>query len=259
MQQVIQVTDQSVAAALRNVFKIYGGDDTKVTALDNINLDFRQGSFTAIMGPSGSGKSTLLYCLAALDLPSAGQIYIDGVDISNLRDGQLTKLRQSHFGFIFQAYNLIPTLTAAENILLPLQIAHRDTRSKALRAYYRQLVETLNIDDRLKHLPGELSGGQQQRVAVARALITQPRIIIADEPSGNLDTKSSKELLEFFRYAVKTYQQTIVMVTHDIQAAAFAERIVFLKDGAVVDTLEEPTVATILAKLNVLEGVAVQS
>ena len=259
MEQTSQHPSQNVVASLRNLSKLYGSGETRVLALNSVNLDFSRGSFTAIMGPSGSGKSTLLYCLAALDAPSAGQIYIDGTDISRLRDRQLTKLRQSHFGFIFQSYNLIPTLTAAENIMLPLQIARRNIRSATLRAYYKQLVEALGIADRLRHLPGELSGGQQQRVAVARALITRPRIIIADEPSGNLDTKASAELLSFFRFAVETYQQTIVMVTHDVQAAAFAERVVFLKDGVVVDTLDEPTVATILAKLNVLETPTVTS
>ena len=256
MAQTNQRSNQETVASLRNLSKIYGSGETKVLALKDVNLDFGRGSFTAIMGPSGSGKSTLLYCLAALDAPSAGQIYIDGFDIGQLRDRQLTKLRQSHFGFIFQAYNLIPTLTAAENIMLPLQIARRSTQSSTLRSYYKQLVETLGIAGRLRHLPGELSGGQQQRVAAARALITRPRMIIADEPSGNLDTKSSGELLEFFRFAVKNYQQTMVMVTHDVQAAAFAERVVFLKDGAVVDTLDEPVVTTILAKLNTLEGAA---
>ena len=259
MQQTSQALDTSVAAALRGVIKIYGSGETRVKALDNVNLDFRKGSFTAIMGPSGSGKSTLLYCLAALDSPSAGQIFIDGADISRLGDRQLTKLRQSHFGFVFQAYNLIPTLTAAENIMLPLRIARRSIRSPDLKAYYKQLVETLGIADRLKHLPGELSGGQQQRVAVARALITRPRLVIADEPSGNLDTKASGELLEFFRFVAKNYQQTIVMVTHDVQAAAFADRVVFLKDGTIVDALEEPTVTTILAKLETLEGAAAQA
>ena len=254
MQQVSQNLKPEVVATLRNVSKVYGKDDTQVLALNNINLDFKRGSFTAIMGPSGSGKSTLLYCLAALDAPSQGQIHINGIDISRLRDRQLTKLRQSHFGFVFQAYNLIPTLTAAENIMLPLQIARRNTRSPALRAYYKQLVDTLGIANRLKHLPGELSGGQQQRVAVARALVTQPQIIIADEPSGNLDTKSSQSLLEFLRFVAQNYHQTIVMVTHDIQAAAFAGRVIFLKDGAIVDHLEDPTVKGILEKLEELES-----
>ncbi|MYB39788.1 ABC transporter ATP-binding protein [Candidatus Saccharibacteria bacterium] len=256
MNEVADVKDKTTApvvASLRGVSKFYGEDETQVVALDNVSLDFAEGSFSAIMGPSGSGKSTLLYCLAALEWPSSGQIIIGGADISRLNDASLTRLRQTSLGFVFQSYNLVPTLTAAENIYLPLQIAKRDIRSKEVREYFRQLVETLDIKDRLRHLPGELSGGQQQRVAVARALISRPQIIVADEPSGNLDTKSSKVLLEFFRLAVEKYNQTIVMVTHDIQAASYADQVVFLKDGAVADYLKSPTVTGILGKLESLE------
>ena len=242
-----------IVASLRGVSKTYGSGETQVVALDNVSLDFKRGGFTAIMGPSGSGKSTLLYCLAALEWPSAGQIEIGGLDISRLRDNQLTQLRQTNLGFIFQSYNLIPTLTATENIFLPLQIAKKDIKSAAISEYFKQLVETLGISDRLSHLPGELSGGQQQRVAVARALITRPKIVVADEPSGNLDTKSSKTLLEFLQFAAENYDQTIVMVTHDIQAASYAQRVVFLKDGSIVDNLDKPDVKAILAKLNDLE------
>ena len=256
MNGIASAQDETAAAAvasLRGVSKLYGEGETQVVALDNVSLDFEKGSFSAIMGPSGSGKSTLLYCLAALEWPSSGQIVIGGTDISRLNDARLTKLRQTSLGFVFQSYNLVPTLTAAENIYLPLQIAKRDTRSPAVREYFRQLVETLGIADRLRHLPGELSGGQQQRVAVARALIGRPQIIVADEPSGNLDTKSSQSLLEFLRLAAEKYDQTIVMVTHDIQAAGYADQVVFLKDGAVADYLKSPTVAGILGKLEGLE------
>ena len=241
-------------ACLRGVSKIYGAGETQVIALNNVSLDFKRGSFTAIMGSSGSGKSTLLYCLAALEWPSSGQIEIGGADISRLKDNQLTRLRQTNLGFIFQSYNLIPTLTAAENIFLPLQIARKNIKTPAVRSHFKQLVEILGISDRLGHLPGELSGGQQQRVAVARALITRPQIVVADEPSGNLDTRSSKTLLEFLEFAAKNYNQTIVMVTHDIQSASYAQKVVFLKDGAIVDGLDTPNVQTILNKLNKLEN-----
>ena len=247
-------TNTDIVVSLSGVSKIYGQNETQVVALNDVSLEFSKGSFTAIMGPSGSGKSTLLYCLAALEQPSSGHIVIDRFDISRLGDNQLTRLRQSHLGFVFQSYNLIPTLTAAENILLPLQIARQNVKSPAVKAYFEQLVETLGIKDRIEHLPGELSGGQQQRVAVARALISRPKVIVADEPSGNLDTKSSKTLLEFLKLAAEDYGQTIVMVTHDIQAASYAHQVVFLKDGSVVDYLKDPTVKSILTELDKLES-----
>ena len=240
-------------ASLRSVSKVYGSDATQVIALDNVSVDFEQGSFTAIMGPSGSGKSTLLHCLAALDSPTHGQIVIAGSDISRLGDKHLTRLRQTNLGFVFQAFNLIPTLTARENILLPLQLA-RVSWNKTYQTYFQQLVTVLDIKDRLKHLPGELSGGQQQRVAIARALMTSPRIVVADEPTGNLDTKTSRSILEFLRSVADNNQQTIIMVTHDIQSASYAHEVIFLKDGRIVDKLVKPTTTSILGKLNVLEG-----
>lgn len=254
MNETSVKTKADVVASLRNVSRVYGKGDTQVTALNDVSLDFEKGSFTAIMGPSGSGKSTLLYCLAALDAPTSGQIEIAGTNVSRLNDRQLTRLRQDHLGFVFQSYNLIPTLTATENILLPLQIARKKLKTSEEKDYFNHLVKTLKIEHRLKHLPSELSGGQQQRVAVARALITNPQIIVADEPTGNLDTKSSETLLEFLRYAVQTYKQTIVMVTHDIQSASYADNVIFLKDGQLVDHLSQPTVQTILEKLNKLES-----
>ena len=194
-----------------NLTKIYGEKETSVTALDDINIEFRENEFTAIMGPSGSGKSTLLHCLAGLDRPSSGKIFLKGNDIATLNDKELTKIRRDSFGFIFQAFNLIPTLTAEENITLPASIAGRQPDME----WVREVVETVDIADRLTHRPNELSGGQQQRVAAARAMATKPEVIFADEPSGNLDSKSSRELLTFMKSVVEELNQTIVMVTHD--------------------------------------------
>jgi len=201
-----------------NLTKIYGEKETSVTALDNINIEFRENEFTAIMGPSGSGKSTLLHCLAGLDRPSSGKIFLKGNDIATLNDKELTKIRRDSFGFIFQAFNLIPTLTAEENITLPASIAGRQPDLE----WVKEVVETVDIADRLTHRPNELSGGQQQRVAAARAMATKPEVIFADEPSGNLDSKSSRELLTFMKSVVEELNQTIVMVTHDPYAASFA-------------------------------------
>ena len=194
-----------------NLTKIYGEKETSVTALDDINIEFRENEFTAIMGPSGSGKSTLLHCLAGLDRPSSGKIFLKGNDIATLNDKELTKIRRDSFGFIFQAFNLIPTLTAEENITLPASIAGRQPDLE----WVKEVVETVDIADRLTHRPNELSGGQQQRVAAARAMATKPEVIFADEPSGNLDSKSSRELLTFMKSVVEELNQTIVMVTHD--------------------------------------------
>ena len=237
------------AARAIDAVKIYGEGPTAVRALDGITLEIPAGEFTAIMGASGSGKSTLLHCLAGLDNLTSGQILIGETDLASLDDAALTRLRRDRVGFIFQAYNLIPTLTAGENISLPLSIANR----KPDDAWFQAVVETLNLSDRLTHRPSQLSGGQQQRVAAARALITRPDLVFADEPSGNLDSRSGHQLLEFLRRAVDEFGQTIVMVTHDANAAAFADRVVFLADGRVVDELLSPTADRILDRVKRLE------
>ena len=228
--------------------KIYGEKETSVTALDDINIEFRENEFTAIMGPSGSGKSTLLHCLAGLDRPTSGKIFLKGNDIATLNDKELTKIRRDSFGFIFQAFNLIPTLTAQENITLPASIAGREPDME----WVKEVVETVDIADRLTHRPNELSGGQQQRVAAARAMATKPEVIFADEPSGNLDSKSSRELLTFMKSVVENLNQTIVMVTHDPYAASFAGRVVMLKDGRIASDLEKATQEEIVAEVTAL-------
>ena len=228
--------------------KIYCEKETRVTALDDINIEFRENEFTAIMGPSGSGKSTLLHCLAGLDRPTSGKIFLKGNDIATLNDKELTKIRRDSFGFIFQAFNLIPTLTAQENITLPASIAGREPDME----WVKEVVETVDIADRLTHRPNELSGGQQQRVAAARAMATKPEVIFADEPSGNLDSKSSRELLTFMKSVVENLNQTIVMVTHDPYAASFAGRVVMLKDGRIASDLEKPTQEEIVAEVTAL-------
>ena len=234
-----------------NLIKIYGEKETSVTALDNITIDFKENQFTAIMGPSGSGKSTLLHCLAGLDRPSSGEIFLRDQDISTLNDKQLTKIRRDSFGFVFQAFNLIPTLTAEENITLPASIAGR----KPDMDWVKTVVETVDIGDRLTHRPNELSGGQQQRVAAARAMATKPEVIFADEPSGNLDSKSSKELLAFMKSVVDELNQTIIMVTHDPFAASFAQRVVMLKDGKVASDLNGPTQEEIVSEVTALTNI----
>ena len=234
-----------------NLTKVYGEKETSVTALDDINVAFKENEFTAIMGPSGSGKSTLLHCLAGLDRPTSGQIFLKEDDISTLNDKQLTKIRRDSFGFVFQAFNLIPTLTAEENITLPASIAGR----KPDEEWINQIVNTVDIGDRLNHRPNELSGGQQQRVAAARAMATKPEVIFADEPSGNLDSKSSKELLTFMKSVVKELNQTIVMVTHDPFAASFAERVIMLKDGEVASDMEDPSQEEIISMVTSLSDI----
>jgi putative ABC transport system ATP-binding protein len=231
------VIDPALAATMRHGYKDYGKGETAVRALNGISVDIKRAEFTAIMGPSGSGKSTLLHTIAGLDFLTAGNTYIGSVDLTTLSEAQVTQVRRDNIGFVFQAYNLIPSLTAAENVRLPLDIAGR----KVDEEWYGQIVDVLGLRDRLHHLPAELSGGQQQRVAVARALVSKPAIIFADEPSGNLDSKSSAELLGFMRRAVREYLQTIVMVTHDPTAASYADRILFLDDGVIVDEMREPT------------------
>jgi putative ABC transport system ATP-binding protein len=239
-----------VAARAIGLTKTYGERDATVRALDDVSVEFERARFSAIMGPSGSGKSTLLHCMAGLDKPTSGQVLIGDVDLTTLSEKDLTLLRRKSVGFVFQAYNLVPTLTASENITLPLDIAGEEPD----KAWFDEVVDTVGIRDRLSHRPSELSGGQQQRVAGARALVSRPEIVFADEPTGNLDSKASQEILTFLRSAVKDHGQTIVMVTHDASAASFADRIVFLGDGRVVDEMLEPTTERVLDRLKSLEG-----
>jgi putative ABC transport system ATP-binding protein len=230
--------------------KIYGKGDTAVRALDGVDVSFKRGEFSAIMGPSGSGKSTLLHIMAGLDRLTEGHTYIGDVDLTTLKEKDLTLLRREKVGFVFQAFNLIPTLTADENIVLPLTIAGE----KVDQAWHDQVIQAVGLQDRLTHRPAELSGGQVQRVAAARALVSRPEIVFADEPSGNLDSKSSAELLGFMRSAVDEFGQTIVMVTHDPGSAAYSDRVVFLRDGQVVDQLGAPTADSIFDRMKQLEA-----
>jgi putative ABC transport system ATP-binding protein len=220
----------SAAVSATDVTRRYGSGEAAVDALRGVTLEVPRGQFAAIMGPSGSGKSTLMHVLAGLDQPTTGTVHIAGEDITKLNDAQLTKLRRAHIGFVFQAFNLLPTLTAEENILLPLQLAGRTVD----QAWYDAVVERVGLAERTKHRPSELSGGQQQRVAVARALVSEPTVLFADEPTGNLDSKSSHEVLELLRDAAVSFGQTTVMVTHDNDAAAAADRLVHIEDGLIV-------------------------
>lgn len=238
------------AARVENATKVYGEGNAAVRALDGISVAFERGKFTAIMGPSGSGKSTLLHCVAGLDDLTDGSAYIGDVRLGDLSDRQLTLLRRESVGFIFQAFNLIPTLDASENITLPVDIAGR----RADPVWFDTVVDTIGLRDRLTHRPFELSGGQQQRVAAARALVSRPEIVFADEPSGNLDSRSGAELLGFMRRAVDEFGQTIVMVTHDPTAAAYADRVVFLADGRAAGELRQPTADRILEHLKSMAG-----
>jgi len=233
------------AAGTVNASKIYGSGDTEVRALDDVTVSFDRGQFSAIMGPSGSGKSTLMHVLAGLDRLTSGHVMIGETNLSELSDKELTLLRRNKVGFVFQAFNLIPTLTALENITLPLDLG----RSDADDALLDEVVRAVGLADRLSHKPSELSGGQQQRVAVARALATRPDVIFADEPTGNLDSATGAEILEFMRRAVDEFGQTIVMVTHDATAAAYADRVLFLADGQIESELLEPTTDRILESL----------
>jgi putative ABC transport system ATP-binding protein len=239
----------TVAARALDLTKIFGAGDAAVRALDSVSVAFERTRFSAIMGPSGSGKSTLLHCMAGLDTPTSGNVFIGDVDLTSLSEKELTLLRREKVGFVFQTFNLVPTLTAAENITLPLDIAG----DKPDPGWFDTVVDAVGLRDRLSHRPSELSGGQQQRVAGARALLSRPDIVFADEPTGNLDSKASVELLEFLRSAVNEHGQTIVMVTHDAVAASFADRIVFLQDGNIVDEMLEPTTERILDRLKALE------
>jgi len=238
-----QVKDlQNIAARAESASKIYGSGENEVKALDSVSVSFERGKFSAIMGPSGSGKSTLMHCIAGLDALTEGNVFIGDTDLSQLNDKEITKLRREKIGFIFQSFNLIPTLNAYENITLPLTLGKKSGDD----AWIKQVIDTISLKDRLDHRPSELSGGQQQRVAVARALATQPEIIFADEPTGNLDSKSGSDILKFMRRAVTDLKQTIVMVTHDAVSASYADRIVFLADGHVAGEMFEPTPEKVL-------------
>jgi putative ABC transport system ATP-binding protein len=237
-----------VAARAVDAVKVYGKGDTEVRALDHVNVEFCASQFTAIMGPSGSGKSTLMHALAGLDSLTSGSVAIGDVELGTLKEKKLTQLRRDRIGFIFQAFNLIPTLTAAENITLPLSLAGR----KPDRDFFDTVVDTVGLRDRLSHRPSELSGGQQQRVAVARALVSRPHIIFADEPTGNLDSRTGAEILAFMRQAVADFGQTIVMVTHDPVAASYADRAVFLADGRIVDEVMAPTADSVFDRMRTL-------
>ncbi|WP_245641880.1 ABC transporter ATP-binding protein [Nonomuraea candida] len=238
------------AVSARELVKVYGAGETSVTALRQVSVAFASGTFTAIMGPSGSGKSTLMHCLAGLDTVTSGSVLLGDTELVGLGDKQMTLLRRQRVGFVFQAFNLLPTLTAAQNITLPLDIAGRRGADPAWRD---RVIDTLGLRDRLGHLPSELSGGQQQRVACARALITRPDVVFADEPTGNLDSRSSGEVLSFLRMSVHELGQTVVMVTHDAAAASYADRVVFLRDGRRTDEMTEPTVERVLEALKTLE------
>jgi len=240
-----------IAASAIGLTKIYGLGDTQVYALDDVSADFRRGEFTAIMGPSGSGKSTLMHCLAGLDNATSGSVRIGDTELTGLSDKKMTQLRRDRIGFVFQAFNLVPTLTALENITLPIDIAGR----KPDQQWLDSVIDTLGLRDRLAHRPSELSGGQQQRVACARALASRPEIIFGDEPTGNLDSRSSGEVLGILRDSANQLGQTVVIVTHDPRAASFADRVVFLADGRIVDELREPTPDKILDRMKNLEGI----
>ncbi|MDP3968619.1 MAG: ABC transporter ATP-binding protein [Nocardioides sp.] len=242
--------ERPVAARVRDLTKTYGEGEARVVALDAVSVDLFAGEFTAVMGPSGSGKSTLMHCAAALDSADSGTVVVGGTELGRLKDKELTRLRRDTLGFVFQAFNLVPTLTAEENILLPLSIAGR----KPDREWYDGVVAAVGLGDRLGHRPNQLSGGQQQRVAVARALVGRPTIVFADEPTGNLDSRSGAEVLGLLRRSVDEFGQTVVMVTHDPLAAAHTDRVVFLADGRVVDELRDPTAEAILERMTAFDA-----
>ena len=234
--------DDGIVASAIDLTKVYGSKDNEVMALDHVNVEFKRGEMTAIMGPSGSGKSTLMHCMAGLDAPSSGKVMVEGLEVSSMNQKQLTDLRREQIGFIFQSFNLVPTLSAEENILLPLQIAKRTID----RDWFNQVVKVVGLEKRLTHRPSQLSGGQQQRVACDRAIMARPSVIFADEPTGNLDSRSSREVLGFLRDSVRDYGQSIVMVTHDPRAASFADRVLVLADGNITRDMQHPTYNEIL-------------
>lgn len=246
------MTTPAPAAHTRSATKVYGTGETSVVALDDVTVEFPAGRFTAIMGPSGSGKSTLMHCVAGLDSLSSGHAFVGGIDLGSLSDKELTILRRTQIGFIFQAFNLIPTLTAAENIQLPVSLGGGTVD----HAWFELIVATVGLGDRLEHRPSELSGGQQQRVAVARALVSRPSVVFADEPTGNLDSRAGGEILAFMRRATDEFGQSIVMVTHDPVAASYADSVLFLADGHVVDELSEPTAERVLDRMRSFDSLA---
>ncbi|WP_416980855.1 ABC transporter ATP-binding protein [Streptomyces sp. T028] len=243
-------TPDGIAARAQGLTKAYGSGETTVLALDSVDVSIARGRFTTVMGPSGSGKSTLMHCLAGLDTVSAGQVWLGDTEITGLRERELTRLRRDRIGFMFQSFNLIPTLNAAENITLPMDIAGRKPDEKWLD----QVVDTLGLRERLGHRPSQLSGGQQQRVACARALVSRPELIFADEPTGNLDSRAGLEVLAFLRQAVDELGQTVVMVTHDPNAAAHSDLVLFLADGRIVDEMERPTADAVLERMRLFSG-----
>jgi putative ABC transport system ATP-binding protein len=244
------VDEQAAVASARGLTKVYGRGEAEVRALDGVDVDLERGRFTAILGPSGSGKSTLMHCLAALDTPTSGSVVIDGVEVSGLRDTALTKLRRRRIGFVFQSFNLVPTLSARENITLPMDIAGAEVDQE----WFDRVVDTVGLRDRLGHRPNELSGGQQQRVACARALANRPAIVFADEPTGNLDSRASAEILDFLRLSVDEFGQSIVIVTHEPVAAGYADRALFLADGQIVDEMTDPTADAVLDRMKGFDG-----
>jgi putative ABC transport system ATP-binding protein len=250
MTTTVSAPPEVAVARAEHATKVYGTGETAVRAIDDVSVDFPTGRFSAIMGPSGSGKSTLLHCMAGLDTLTSGQVFIGDVELGSLSDKELTLLRRDRIGFVFQSYNLIPTLTALENVTLPTALAGR----KPDREWLEGVIETVGLEDRLSHRPSELSGGQQQRVAVARALATRPQIVFADEPTGNLDSRAGTEILEFMRGAVDYLAQTIVMVTHDPEAASYADSVLFLGDGRIVDRMVAPTPESVLDRLKAQGG-----
>ena len=247
-QKTTNPREATPAAHAVDLRKTYGTGQATVNALDGVNVTFERGRFTAVMGPSGSGKSTLMHCMAGLDRPTSGQTFVGDLDVGHLDDSALTQMRRDRIGFVFQSFNLVPTLTAGENITLPVDLAGR----KVDREWFDYLVKQLGIGDRLHHRPSEMSGGQQQRCACARALINRPDLVFADEPTGNLDSNSSAEMLSFLKQSVTDLGQSIVMVTHDPHGASYANRVVFLADGNVVDELEQPTTDSVLERVRTL-------
>jgi putative ABC transport system ATP-binding protein len=251
--RIVDAVQNQPAARARALTKVYGDGDSRVVALSSVDVDFHSGRFTAIMGPSGSGKSTLMHCVAGLDEPTSGEVFLGEAELAGMTDNQLTALRRDRVGFVFQAFNLLPTLTAWENITLPLDLAGREPDRELADA----IVDAVGLRDRLHHRPAQLSGGQQQRVACARALITNPDVVFADEPTGALDSRSSADLLDLLRASVDRFGRTVVMVTHEPAAAAYADRVLFLADGRLVGELTSPTAAGVLDRMKHLEKVVV--